>query len=91
MARVQRPCQHLGGLIERMPGSWSCEFQALRDYVRKECARAADGEGAHQNLYVHLVRPSANEDKEFLQRCQREAQLAVQLTLISDGRRVLIR
>ena len=37
MAKVQRPWQHLGGLIEKMPGSWSCEFPALRDYVRKVC------------------------------------------------------
>ena len=77
MVKVQRPWQRPGGLTERMPGSWSCEFPALRDYVRKECARAADGEGVHQNLNVHMVRPSADEGEEFLQRCQREAQLAV--------------
>ena len=34
MAKVQRPWQHPGDLTERMPGSWSCEFPALRDYVR---------------------------------------------------------
>jgi len=65
------------GLTERMPRSWSCEFPALRDYVRKECARAANGEGVHQNLHVHMIRPSADEGEEFLQQCQREAQLAV--------------
>ena len=77
MVKVQRPWQRPGGLTERMPGSWSCEFPALRDYVRKECARAADGEGVHQNLHVHMIRPSADEGEEFLQRCQREAQLSV--------------
>ena len=44
MVKVQRPWRHPGGLTERMPEAWSCEFPALRDYVRKECARAADGE-----------------------------------------------
>jgi len=64
------------------------------------CARAADGEGVHQNLHVHMVRPSANEGEEFLQRCQREAQLAVAADFDKrrqacahslSGRRVLIR
>ena len=75
--KVQRPWRHPGGLTERMPGSWSCEFPALRDYVRKECAMVAHGEGVHQNLHVHMVRPSTDEGEEFLHRYQREAQLAV--------------
>ena len=28
MVKVQRPWQRPGGLTERMPGSWSCEFPA---------------------------------------------------------------
>ena len=35
------------------------------------------GEGVHQNLHVHMVRPSTDEGEEFLHRYQREAQLAV--------------
>jgi len=69
MVKVQRPWRHPGDLTEMMPRSWSCEFPALRDYVRKECARAADGEGVHQNLHMRMIRPSADEGEEFLQRC----------------------